>query len=95
MAKDGKAALEAVQQGDIALAITDIETPELTGIELIEHINNDDALTTPVIVISDMGYQDEIKKALSLGAKDFVIKPFKPAELVLRTRCILDNVKGY
>ncbi|MEM1327856.1 MAG: response regulator [Bacteroidota bacterium] len=92
MAKDGQAALEAIQQEDIALTITDIETPKLTAIELIEKMNEDDELKTPVIVISDMSYEDEIKEALKLGAKDFVIKPFKPAELVLRTRCVLEGL---
>jgi two-component system alkaline phosphatase synthesis response regulator PhoP len=93
IAKDGRAALEAIQQGDVDLVITDIETPELTALQLLEIVNEEDKLTVPIIVISDLSYEEEIKKALTMGAKDFVIKPFKPAELVLRTRCILEDVK--
>lgn len=89
MAKDGKEALAATQKDSIDLVIADIDMPGLTGIELIQQLEKEKS-NIPVIVISDLDYEPEIRKALTLGAKDFVIKPFKPAELVLRTKCILN-----
>ncbi|MEM9884918.1 MAG: response regulator transcription factor [Bacteroidota bacterium] len=88
LAQNGKSAVEKVQQDTFDLVIADIEMPVMNGLELIQHIKDFADSTPPVIVISALEHEEEIMEALRLGARDFVAKPFKPAELVLRAKCI-------
>ncbi|MEM9848988.1 MAG: response regulator transcription factor [Bacteroidota bacterium] len=93
LAKNGKSAIEKIHQEHFDLVIADIEMPVMDGLELIQHIDRFTTDSPPVIVISALEHEEEIMQALSLGAKDFVAKPFKPAELVLRAKCIFEAAK--
>lgn len=74
-ARDGKEAVEkaALLQPDVMTM--DITMPELDGFEALPHIISNSP-NTKVIVVSALGNQEQILKALRRGAKDFVIKPF-------------------
>jgi len=67
------------------VVIMDISMPEMEGLEALAKIREKDK-NANVIIISSLGYQELVKKALSLGAKHFISKPFqsdKAAEMVL------------
>lgn len=90
-AKNGKEALIVFKHQSIDLIITDIMMPELDGHEFMldvleekEHI--------PFIYITAKNANQDILYSLSLGADDYLIKPFNPTELVLRVRNILRRV---
>jgi two-component system OmpR family response regulator len=70
------------------LLIVDINMPLMDGFEFIERIrgNGDN---TPALMLSARGDRADITRGLSLGADDYVTKPFGLEELVLRVRAIL------
>lgn len=75
------------------VVVTDIELPKATGLDLINYLRNDLQVDTPVILITPLESEDSILKAMDAGASDFVTKPFKPVELVVRIRCILQALE--
>jgi len=86
LAKDGKEALQLIPQKKPDLIIADVQMPHVTGLELIEEVRKGMQSDLPIIIISALEHDEFVLKALELGANDFVTKPFKPAELVLRVQ---------
>ncbi len=81
-AKNGRHALECLADVAPSLIITDINMPEMNGIELLEAVKEDPHLCgIPCIVISTEGTREVIDRVLSLGAVGFIQKPFRPEEL--------------
>ncbi len=88
-AEDGLQAVNLLKDNLPDLMVLDIRMPSMTGIEVIEYMKSDPATSSiPIIVLS--GDEHERKKALSLGASDFISKPFDAEELKLR---IINNLK--
>lgn len=90
-AEDGKKALEIINEDLPDLIIADILMPHVSGLELVKYIRNDLKSQTPIIVISALEQEDIILEAFKLGANDFITKPFRPYELILRIRRILES----
>lgn len=87
-AGDGVSALELIESDRFDLMIFDIMLPGVSGFELIGH-----ASSTPVIfVTAKEGINDRLK-GLSLGADDYIVKPFEIQELLLRVRAVLRRTK--
>lgn len=78
-ANNGKEALALCQEIHFDLIITDVKMPFLSGIELAEALRKN-MVTTPILFIS--GYDDfeYVKKALTLQAVDYLLKPINPTE---------------
>lgn len=73
-----------------ALVILDVMMPELNGFETLERIRGHDELTDlPVVMLTSRGREEDVLRALELGADDFVAKPFSPAELLARVKRVL------
>lgn len=73
-----------------ALVILDVMMPEMDGFETLERIREHDELADlPVIMLTSRGREDDVVRALELGADDFVSKPFSPAELKGRVTRLL------
>jgi len=65
-----------------ALILLDYVMPVLNGFDLIPMIRKlPDYKDTPIIIITTEGTQEHVNEAISLGASDFIVKPFKPHEL--------------
>lgn len=75
------------------LILLDILLPGMNGYEILEKIKADKKTATiSVIMLSNLGQEDEIKKAKNLGADDFMIKVnFVPEEIVQRVKEILNK----
>ncbi|MCK5400148.1 MAG: response regulator transcription factor [Flavobacteriaceae bacterium] len=89
MAVDGKEAVDLIESQSPDLVITDIMMPFISGLEVISHVRNKLALEIPIIVFSSAGQEEMVLKAFSLGANDFMGKPFSPNELVIRVKRLL------
>ena len=89
MAVDGKEAIELIETHEPDLILTDIMMPFVSGLEVISHVRNKLNLPTPIIVFSSAGQEEMVLKAFSLGANDFMGKPFSPNELVIRVKRLL------
>ena len=91
-AEDGKQALDKLKSVKYDLIIADIMMPYISSLELIQFIRKDLKDTdTPIIIISALEYEDVLLKAFRLGASDFISKPFKPNELILRIKRIFQK----
>ena len=79
--QDGESAIRA---GGYDLVILDVNLPGGTGLELLRLVRHELGRETPVIMLSGQKQEDNIVRALELGADDYVTKPFSPRELVAR-----------
>lgn len=90
--------LEAVEQAISQkpdLIIMDVRMPKMTGYEACKELKNrTDTANIPVIFLSAKGQETEIKQGLSLGAEEYVLKPFAPDELFRRVASVLGRRKG-
>ena len=93
-AKDGQVAKEQILATSPDLIIADIVMPHVTGLELIQFVKEDLKKDIPIIVISALEFDDVVLNAFKLGAADFITKPFKPTELILRIRRIFQELEA-
>ena len=90
-AKDGNQAIAAIDAGMPDFIIADILMPHVTGIEIVNYVRNILKKDTPIIIISALENDEIVLKGFELGANDFITKPFKPVELVIRIKKILQE----
>ncbi len=90
-AKDGKDALEKYHSAPYDLIITDLNMPEITGIELIKKIREHDE-AVEFIIITGYASLESAVEAIKAGAFDYIIKPFKVDELQVAVRNVKDKV---
>ena len=89
-AQNGGEALSKIKSSPPDLILLDVMMPVMDGYEVLKQIKEDGALKTiPIIMLSAKGQTADIEKGSSLGADDYIIKPFRPAELVERIKGIL------
>ena len=90
---DGTAALEAATGTEhYDLILLDIMMPGATGLEVLEQIRGIERLkSTPVVILTAKGQDADRQAAMSLGANDFLIKPFSPKKLLARITEILEE----
>lgn len=88
--RDAQATIENVPPVDII--VLDLMLPYVSGYQLITNIRDDPEWQhVPIIVVSGKVMEDDIVKALDLGANDYVTKPFRPEELLARMRRIVTD----
>jgi two-component system, OmpR family, response regulator Irr len=81
---NGMEAFEAMKRSHFDLVITDLNMPYTGGMELINMIRKELNLPVPVIVLTSSNVEHTELEAFSMGASEFVAKPFSP--LVLKAR---------
>jgi len=91
VAVDGEEGAKQIEALRPDLVLLDLILPGLDGFGVLGQIHDDPRLSQiPVIILSNLGQQEEIEKGLSLGAKDYMIKAhFTPQEVVDRIKKIL------
>ncbi|HEY7392073.1 MAG TPA: response regulator [Bryobacteraceae bacterium] len=81
-ASNGVQALEVLQSEWVDAILSDINMPEMDGEELLRRLEADETLRQiPVIIISTDGTPVRTERMLQLGAKGYVVKPFRPEVL--------------
>ncbi|WP_028064054.1 response regulator transcription factor [Solirubrobacter soli] len=88
VASDGFAALDAVNERVPDLIVLDLMLPGLDGLEVMRRVREKSA----VILLTAKGAEADRVIGLRLGADDYVVKPFSPAELVARVDAVLRRV---
>ena len=79
MAMSGFEALKVLPRHRFSLIITDINMPDINGLELINFVKkNPHYKDTPLIVVTTEGRAQDRERGLQLGASEYVIKPFEP-----------------
>ena len=78
------------------LVLLDIIMPRLDGFEILEWMQSRNyIMSTPVVVITALLDSNSIQRALNLGAKDFLVKPYNKLELIARVKNLLQLRKLY
>lgn len=78
----GFEALRLLPRDHVDLILTDINMPDINGLELISYLRtNPNYKDIPVFIISTEGSVKDIEKGRLLGADEYIVKPFSPASL--------------
>lgn len=81
-AANGFEALRELPRSQVDLVITDINMPDINGLELVSFIKtNDQYKDIPLFIISTEGSERDRDKGMNLGADAYLVKPFSPQEL--------------
>jgi len=93
VAADGDIAWRLLQKHpSIDLIISDVMMPKVSGFTLLSKVRQDKLLKAkPFLILSALGDQEDLQKALILGVDAYMVKPFEPQELKLRVRNLLDQ----
>lgn len=86
-ASDGSEALEMLRQMQPDLILLDIMMPNMDGFQFLTHLRKQSS--TPVIMITARDKETDIVHGFELGADDYIVKPFKLRELLVRVRAVL------
>ncbi len=90
-AADGKEALKILADAWVDLVLTDINMPNMNGLELIAEMHNDQILRSiPVVMVTTEGSEKSVQKSMEMGAKGYIKKPFQPEDI----KRILNSIMG-
>ena len=93
IAYSGADAAKAILEQEFDLALLDVMLPDIDGFELLRTIRS--SHTYPVIMLTARDAQQDKIGGLSLGADDYVVKPFRPLELIARVHAQLRRYTSY
>jgi two-component system, OmpR family, response regulator ResD len=96
VAANGREALDAAATERPDLVVLDLMLPGIDGLEVMRRLREQDRDRVAVILLTAKGEESDRVIGLRLGADDYVVKPFSPAELVARVDAVLrrfDNSK--
>ena len=92
VAENGKQGLEMAQGKAYDLIFSDIKMPELDGLEVLKALKEgDEAIETPVVMITGHGDVETAVQALKLGAYDFLLKPLDLNRILITTKNALES----
>jgi two-component system, chemotaxis family, chemotaxis protein CheY len=81
-ASDGLEALEKLKDKSVGLILSDINMPNMDGLELLGKVRAQESLSAvPIIMITTEGSQNKVLQALQLGANGYVRKPFTAEQI--------------
>jgi two-component system response regulator ResD len=92
VAADGREALAAAAEQRPDLIVLDLMLPHVNGLDVMRRIRSQAADRVAVIVLTAKGEETDRVIGLRLGADDYIVKPFSPAELVARVESVLRRV---
>ncbi len=82
-AESGFAALKLIPDTMFNIIITDINMPDINGLELISFLRqHPNFKSVPIIIISTEGAEADRKRGIEIGANDYLVKPFTEGQLV-------------
>jgi DNA-binding response OmpR family regulator len=87
VASDGYEALEIVRESKPDLILLDVMMPNMDGYQFISHLRRESSI--PVIMITAKQQEVDIVHGFDLGADDYITKPFRMRELLVRIRAVL------
>ena len=92
-AGDGREALDAVRKHKLDLILSDINMPEMDGLQFLQGLKQiQSAKGTPVVMITTEGTESRVVEALSAGAQAYIRKPFTSEEVKERIMPLVENL---
>ena len=92
VANNARQALEKTKSLKPELVVVDLQLPEYEGLDIVQSLTKETSPGTPILVGAPLQEDSLMMEGLRLGAKDFIITPYKPDELVMRIRHLLKKV---
>jgi DNA-binding response OmpR family regulator len=93
LAATGKDALERAADHRPDVVVLDLMLPDIDGLEVMRRLRQQDRKRTAIILLTARGEESDRIVGLRLGADDYVVKPFSPAELVARVDAMLRRLE--
>jgi CheY-like chemotaxis protein len=94
-AQNGVEALELIALERPDIIILDLQMPEMDGIELCRRLRAmEDVAFIPILMLTAMGDDDHLARAFEAGVDDYLVKPLKREQLVLRVKRMLERTFG-
>ena len=91
---DGVAALAAIEANPPRLAILDVMMPGLSGIDVLRKLRAEESTKDlDVILLTARSRDSDVDTGFATGARDYIIKPFSPRELLHRVNTLLARTK--
>ncbi|WP_245932525.1 response regulator transcription factor [Isoalcanivorax indicus] len=89
--RDGRAAHEQIASGRaFAGAVLDVMLPYVDGYSLVRQLRDSEAHAgIPILMLTARAQEQDVVRALDLGADDYLVKPFQPGELTARLRRLM------
>ena len=86
LAYDGREALEVLErEDDVGLVLLDLMMPHLSGLDVLSAMRADDRWRKlPCVILTAAGEEQQFQRAMTLGASEFMTKPFSPKKLYQR-----------
>jgi DNA-binding response OmpR family regulator len=86
---NGAAMQQALRSETFDLLILDWNAPGLTGIDLLQWLRKWQTDQVPVLMLGALNSEQDVARALDLGADDYIVKPFRPMELRARVQRLM------
>lgn len=93
IATDGEEALQKFETEKPDILLLDVMMPKVDGFSVCRQIRK--ISNVPIIMITARGEDFEKIMGLEIGADDYIVKPFSPAEVMARIKAIMRRIKGY
>jgi CheY-like chemotaxis protein len=87
-ASDGRTAMEAIREARPHAAVLDVNMPGMDGYEVLSAIRNEQ-MPIRVVMLTARQQESDVLRGFTLGADDYIVKPFSPMELVARLKRLL------
>lgn len=87
-ATDGKTALDHASRDNADVILLDVMLPEVNGYEICRRLRKL-GITTPIVMLTAKGQEEDVIRGLDLGADDYVTKPFSIGELIARVGALM------
>jgi len=91
LGENGSQLLELWRANPIDLIILDVMMPVMDGFEACERIRR--VSDVPIVFLTAKGQEGDVVSGFEIGADDYIVKPFRPGELIARVRAILNRLE--
>lgn len=94
IAYSAEEALSMIPKGDYSLILLDVMMEGISGFKMAEKLKNQLKLSVPIIFLTARDTENDMLTGFSLGADDFISKPFSVKEVIARIRAVLRRVES-
>lgn len=91
VAAEGAKGIEILESGPFDIVILDINLPDINGFEVLRRIRSSSNI--PIIILTVREGEDDQTKGLEMGADDYIVKPFRPRDLISRVNAVLRRTR--
>lgn len=87
VAAEGTKGIEIVESESFDIVILDLNLPDIDGFEVLNRIRS--FSNVPIIIVTVRGKEEDQARGLEMGADDYIVKPFRPRDLIARVNAVL------